>query len=90
MKPLSFKFIIPLLLGAPAVVPLVGAVATEGVRRMAVDEALSTALDDDRQGLPAIAAPTALVAAADPSDKRPQAVASEPSCSLIQAQISSP
>jgi murein DD-endopeptidase MepM/ murein hydrolase activator NlpD len=78
MKPLSFKFIIPLLLGAPAVVPLVGAVATEGVRRMAAEEALSAALrDDDGQLVPAIPAPPALVAAVDQAEKRPQAAVAE-------------
>jgi len=79
MKPLSLKFIIPLLLGAPAVVPLVGAVATESLRHMAADETLSTALlEDDQQALSVLPAPAALIAAADPAEKRPQAGASEP------------
>lgn len=51
MKPLTFKFIIPLLLGAPAVVPLVGAVATEGARRAVSEEILRTTGSGERQWL---------------------------------------
>lgn len=51
MKPLTFKFIIPLLLGAPAVVPVVGAVATEGARRALSEDILKTISKDPGQWL---------------------------------------
>lgn len=74
MKPLTFKFIIPLLLGAPAVVPLVGAVATEGARRMAIEELVS-AESADQPG--ADRDDAVLLAAADSQPLRSQAVAAD-------------